>query len=178
MEKDIEPKPPLHRKARPSDMYDVLKPVRPEIRMAMEAQAAAAPVSEPAIALPAVRQPPRTAKPKDSKLLRITVRFSEAEREILDRRAAQARQTPSEYARTAALGMSAAPPDPEWRKLLLSAGRELTRQQNTLDHIARQLKTKTASTEQGDTMLGIIARSLLSAHKSVRRALADGVDGP
>jgi len=145
--------------------------------MAMEAQAAV-PVSLPVTAPPdseqqAVSQPPRELKTKDLKTFRVTVRFSEAERQIVVRRAAQAGLTPSEYARIAALGVSAAPPDPAWRQLLTSAERELTRQNGHLDQIDRQLKGKIASPEQGDSMVGIIARSLLSAHRAVRQALND-----
>ncbi len=114
-------------------------------------------------------------KLNDSKSIRVSVRFSETEHEILVRHAEKSCLTVSEYIRASVLGagyLSAI--DPVKRELLKNVSRELGRQGNNLNQIAKHLNGGTASPEQGDSMLAIIARSLLSAHKTVRHALADG----
>ena len=60
------------------------------------------------------------------------------------------------------------------RQLLQNISRELGRQGTNLNQIAKHLNAGIASPEQGDSMLAIIARSLLAAHKAVRHALAEG----
>jgi len=114
-------------------------------------------------------------KPNDSKSFRISVRFSETEREILVRHAEKSCLTVSEYIRASVLGagyLSAI--DPVKRELLKNVSRELGRQGNNLNQIAKHLNASTASPEQGESMLAMLARSLLSAHAVVRQNLAEG----
>jgi hypothetical protein len=64
--------------------------------------------------------------------------------------------------------------DPVKRELLKNVSRELGRQGNNLNQIAKHLNASTASPEQGESMLAMLARSLLSTHAVVRQNLADG----
>ena len=118
-------------------------------------------------------------KPKDSKPFRISVRFSEMEREILVRQAEKSCLTVSEYIRASVLGagyLSAI--DPVKRQLLKNVSRELGRQGNNLNQIAKHLNAGVALPEQGNSMLAMITRSLLSAHQIVRQALTEGMQAP
>src|ERR1700722_18535847 len=79
-------------------------------------------------------------KPRDSKPFRITVRFSEDERETLVGRAEKACQTVSEYIRTSVLGLAyGSSIDPEKYRVLTQLNRELSRQGNNLNQIAKHL---------------------------------------
>lgn len=114
-------------------------------------------------------------KPKDSKSFRISVRFSETEREILVRQAEKSCLTVSEYIRASVLGAGyISTIDPVKRQLLQDINRELSRQGNNLNQIAKHLNAGAASPAQGDSMLAMIARSLLSVHMRASRALAEG----
>ncbi len=106
---------------------------------------------------------------------RITARFSEAEREILVGRAEDARLTMSEYIRASVLGIGyVSAIDPAKREMLQNLSRELGRQGNNLNQVARHLNDGTSSSEEGVLALLEITRSLLSAHQSVRHALTEG----
>jgi len=124
---------------------------------------------------PVVGRTPCGLKPGDSKPFRITARFSKDEREILVGQAEKHCLTVSQFIRVSVLGPNyASSIDPVKRQLLLNANRELSRQGNNLNQIAKHLNAGIASPEQGDSMLAIIARSLLAAHKAVRHVLAEG----
>jgi hypothetical protein len=129
----------------------------------------------PSVGQHVVRQKSCGLKPGESKPFRITARFSKDEREILVRQAEKACLTVSEYIRVSVLGPTyASSIDPEKRQLLLNLNRELSRQGTNLNQIAKHLNAGSASPEQGESMLAMLARSLLSAHKTVRHALAEG----
>jgi hypothetical protein len=114
-------------------------------------------------------------KPGESKPFRLAVRLSENEREHVVRRAEKARLTLSEYFRASILGPEfVSNIDPVRQKQLQDISRELGRQGNNLNQIAKHLNAGSASPEQGESMLAMLARSLLSAHKAVRHALAEG----
>ena len=115
----------------------------------------------------------------ESKPFRITARFSECEREILVRQAEESRLTVSEYIRASVLGQRyVSSIDPVKRELLRNVSRELGKQGGNLNQIAKHLNSGTSSPEQGNSMLAIIARSLLSAHSTVRNTLAEGRSEP
>jgi len=114
-------------------------------------------------------------KPDKSKPFRLAVRLSENEREHVVRQAEKARLTLSEYFRASILGPEfVSNIDPVRQKQLQDISRELGRQGNNLNQIAKHLNGGTASPEQGESMLAMLTRSLLSAHKAVRHALAEG----
>ncbi len=124
---------------------------------------------------PAVEPMSDATKPNDSRPFRITVRFSISEREILVRQAEKSCLTVSDYIRAAVLGagyLSAI--DPVRQELLKKISRELGYQGNNLNQIAKHLNTGKAPIDEGNSMLAIIARSLLPAHQAVRQALAAG----
>ena len=114
-------------------------------------------------------------KPKKSRPFHIGIRLSDSEREIVVQQAEKSRLTLSEYVRASILGhgyVSAI--DPMKQQLLLDAVRELSRQGNNLNQIAKRLNADHLSPEQGEHVLALLARSLLAAHGSVRYALAEG----
>lgn len=115
-------------------------------------------------------------KLEQSRPCKITARFTEAERKTVVRHAKTARLPISTYIRLTLLRLPGL--DPERNKLLLKANFELTKQGTNLNQIAKHLNSGTASIDQGDSMLAIIARSLLSAHRSVREALSEGRSEP
>ena len=105
----------------------------------------------------------------------IGIRFEKNERETVVKHAEQSGLTISEYVRASVLGAGyISTIDPVKRELLQNISRELGRQGNNLNQIAKHLNGNKASPEQGDSLLAHIARSLLAAHKSVRLALAEG----
>jgi hypothetical protein len=118
-------------------------------------------------------------KPEKAKTFRLAVRLSEHERETVVRRAEKACLTLSEYFRASILGPEfVSNNDPVKRELLKNISRELGRQGNNLNQIAKHLNAKMASLDQGNSMLAMIARSLLSAHQAVRQALTEGKTAP
>ena len=124
---------------------------------------------------PAAEPMSDATKPNDCRPFRITVRFSISEREILVRHAEKSCLTVSNYIRAAVLGagyLSAI--DPVRQELLKNISRELGHQGNNLNQIAKHLNTGKTPIDEGNSMLAIIARSLLPAHQAVRRALAEG----
>lgn len=109
----------------------------------------------------------------------IGIRFTDCEREIVVKQAAQSGLTLSEYVRASVLGAGyVSLIDPVKRELLRNVSRELGRQGNNLNQIAKHMNANAVSPEQGNSMLAVIARSLLSAHASVRQALTEGRSMP
>ena len=146
-------------------------PARPQNLRNKKSYAQVAPSVEQRV----VRQSSGGLKPRESKPYRLGVRLSENEHEIVVRHAQNAGLTVSEYVRVSALGPTyASSIDPVKRQLLQDISRELGRQGNNLNQIAKHLNAGTTSSTEGDSMLGMIARSLLSAHMKVARALAEG----
>ncbi len=127
----------------------------------------------------AVRHMSGGLKPNVSKSFRVSVRFSETEHEILVRQAEKSCLTVSEYIRASVLGagyLSAI--DPVKREMLKNVSQELGRQGNNLNQIAKHLNAGSATPEQGNSMLAMITRSLLSAHQMVRQGLTEGKQAP
>jgi len=118
-------------------------------------------------------------KPDKSRPFHIGIRLSQNERELVVQHAEKSGLTISEYVRASVLGAGyASSIDPVKRQQLVDANRELSRQGNNLNQIAKHLNAGIASPEQGESMLDILARGLLAAYTSVRKALAEGQDGP
>ncbi|MGE3622341.1 MAG: hypothetical protein AB7H77_00510 [Bdellovibrionales bacterium] len=113
-------------------------------------------------------------KPEKSKPFRLAVRLSKNEREIVVRRAEKACLILSEYFRAAILGPEyVSNNDPVKQELLKKISRELSRQGNNLNQIAFHLNAEMVPPSDAESMLGIMARSLLAAHTAVRQALAE-----
>ena len=132
-----------------------------------------------------VEQKPGGLKPETgrSKPHRLAVRLSDKEHEHVVRQAEKACLTLSQYFRASILGAeyvsntsNISAIDPVKRELLQNIAKELGRQGTNLNQIARHLNGGTASPEEGDSMLAIIARPLLQAYQAVRKALVEGQD--
>ena len=107
------------------------------------------------------------------------VRFSAIELEIVKAKARTVGCSVNGYVRAAALGSNYRPPrDPELTRALLMVNRELTAQGNNLNQIARQLNAGIVTPAQAESMVEILARSLLRTHKAVRQALGLGDPEP
>ena len=107
-----------------------------------------------------------------SRPYRIVVRFTEDEKNAVGIQAKNARMPVSTFVRLTLLRQPSL--DPERNKLLHKVHYELTKQGTNLNQIAKHLNSDTATIEQSNSMLAIIARPLLAAYQAVQRALADG----
>jgi hypothetical protein len=107
--------------------------------------------------------------------LRISTRFTSDERDFLVGQAESSCLTLSEYIRASALGSGyAATIDPMKRQLLQDAIRELNRQGNNLNQIARHLNAGDMEPDQGKRELSRLEQSLIAAQRAVRAALTEG----
>ncbi len=114
-------------------------------------------------------------KPENSRVSHIGIRFTTQEREFVVQQAKKSCLTLSEYIRASSLGPGyAATIDPMKRQLLQDAIRELNRQGNNLNQIARQLNTGHLTPEQGERELTRLERALIAAQRAVRHALTEG----
>ena len=107
-----------------------------------------------------------------SRTSRIVIRFSPEERVRVGSQAEKAQMPIAQYVRLIVLRLPGL--DPERNKLLHKANFELTRQGTNLNQIAKHLNGGTANMDQGNSMLAILTRSLLFAHRLVQGALAEG----
>jgi|ERR1700722_433284 len=114
-----------------------------------------------------------SAKPKRARAHPVKVRLSEEERGAVQANAEEAGCSVNAYLK--ALALKRWPIGPALRQSLLSIYRELTRQGTNLNQIAKHLNGGTANPAQGESMLVIVGRSLLQAHKAVRNALSQGM---
>ena len=118
-------------------------------------------------------------KPGRKRPYRLMGRFSKEERDRVKSKAMAARVSVNEFIRLSAMGADyASSLNPELRQLFLAVHRELCRQGNNLNQVAKHLNAGTATCEQGDSMLAMISRSLITAHMAVGRALAEGREMP
>ncbi len=108
----------------------------------------------------------------NSRTSRIVIRFTKNEREHVGCQAEKARMPIANYVRLILLRQPGL--DPERNRLLHTANFELTKQGTNLNQIAHHLNGGTATIDQGNSMLAIIARSLLSAHQRVKEAMSAG----
>jgi hypothetical protein len=107
-----------------------------------------------------------------TRTFRIVIRFTKEEREYVGSQAEKARLPIANYVRLVVLRLPGL--DPERNKLLLKANYELTKQGVNLNQIAKHLNEGAARPDEGDSLLAMITRSLLLAHKSVKAALTEG----
>jgi hypothetical protein len=117
--------------------------------------------------------PPKSCglKPKRKRASPIKVRLSEAERETVRAKAIKAHLSVNAFIRTLLLG---ADYDPTVKEQLRKANLELTRQGNNLNQIAKRLNGGRTSEAEADSLLGMLARSMLQTHRAIRAALAQG----
>jgi uncharacterized protein (DUF1778 family) len=117
----------------------------------------------------------RGAPRNDKRRNPLTVRLSDAERAIIEAKAKAAGCTTNGYVRAAALGSDYKPVrDAELTKALLSLNREFVAQGNNLNQIAKLRNGGKATDAEAESMLGVIARSMLKTHKAVRAVLGQG----
>ncbi len=106
---------------------------------------------------------------------RLMARFSEDERETVIGKAKMSSLSVNEFIRASILGAGyVSRIDPTKRQLLLEASRELGHQGNNLNQIAKHLNGGILDPMNGNDMLSVLARSLLAAHQTVRKALTEG----
>jgi hypothetical protein len=125
--------------------------------------------------------PPKSCglKPNRERASPIKVRLSDAERELVRRKAAHANLSVNAFIKASILGADYKPPlDPGLRRVLLKLNLELTRQGTNLNQIARQMNAGLVSILQGETMLETLGRSLLRTHQYIRKALAHDAPEP
>lgn len=110
----------------------------------------------------------------------LTVRLSDQERTAIHDKARRAGCTTNAYIRASVLGSTyQAPLNHELRARLLELFRELTRQGNNLNQIAKHLNANTtADKPQGESMLERLGQSLLATHRAIRQALTQGRPAP
>lgn len=114
-------------------------------------------------------------KPGESRVSHIGIRFAPQERAFIVQQAKKTCLTLSEYIRASALGPGyAAMIDPMKRQLLQDVLRELNRQGNNLNQIARHMNAGDMEPDQGERELSRLEQSLIAAQRAVRAALAEG----
>jgi Bacterial mobilisation protein (MobC) len=125
---------------------------------------------------------PQVVSPKSSELklgrqrpYRLMARFSKSEKDGVEAKAEAAGLSINEYIRATSMGSDYKPPtDPELIKALLKLNKELTAQGNNLNQIAHHMNSGEVLPSQGESLLGIISRSMLQTHKAIRAALSQG----
>lgn len=131
----------------------------------------------PPVQRQAVSQRACGLKPVESRVSHIGIRFAPQERNFIVQQAKKTCLTLSEYIRASALGPGyAATIDPMKRQLLQDVLRELNRQGNNLNQIARHLNAGDMEPDQGERKLSRLEQSLIAAQRAVRAALAEGKD--
>lgn len=105
----------------------------------------------------------------------LTVRLSEKDRAIIAQKAFNIGYSVNAYVRAAALGSDYKPPiSRDMVIALLAVKRELTAQGRNLNQIAHQHNSNIHTEAETNSVLGVIARSLLKAHEAVGAALTWG----
>ncbi len=148
-------------------------PVGQSVRQSCETGKSSAQVAS-SVGQQSVRRQTCGLKP-EPRPFKISTRFASDEREFLVRQAETSCLTVSEYIRASSLGPGyAATIDPMKRQLLQDAIRELNRQGNNLNQIARHLNTGGLTPEQGERELTRLEKALIAAQRAVRHALTEG----
>jgi len=123
----------------------------------------------------AVQQKSGGLKPEGSRATSIGVRLSSQERQLVIGRANNSGLKLSAYARSALLGADyVAKHDPVRRKLLQDLSRELGRQGNNLNQIAKQLNSGFITQDDAYALLNDLGGGLVAAHNAVRLAMSEG----
>ncbi len=122
---------------------------------------------------------PKKQKKSTKRPAPLSVRLSEKDRDIIAQKAFNIGYSVNAYVRAAALGSAYKPPiGRDMVMALLAVKYELTAQGRNLNQIAHSLNSDLHSETETDSMLGVIARSLLKAHEAVSAALACGKEYP
>lgn len=109
----------------------------------------------------------------------LTVRLSDKERAIIAQKAFNIGYSINAYIRAAALGSDYKPPiGRDMVMALLAVKRELTAQGRNLNQIAHRHNSNMLKEAETNSMLGVIAQSLLKAHEAVGTALSWGREYP
>ena len=168
------PKPDYHADLNDAAHVRHKPPVGQSVRQISETGKSSAQVA-PSVQRQAVSHRACGLKPENSRVSHIGIRFTTQEREFVVQQAKKSCLTLSEYIRASSLGPGyAATIDPMKRQLLQDAIRELNRQGNNLNQIARQLNTGHLTPEQGERELTRLERALIAAQRAVRHALTEG----
>ena len=127
-------------------------------------------------------EPPKggaSAEPKQERRNPISVRYSDVEIQTLRAEAREAGYSFRGYIRAKSLGKAYKPPlHAELKEVLLKVFTELTRQGNNLNQIAKHLNSGTATRPEGESMVAMLSRSLMSAYRAVSKTLANGMPEP
>ena len=122
-----------------------------------------------------VRQNSGALKREGKKIHRITTRFSEQEKARLIAKAKGSRLNISDYIRASVLDAGyVSAIDPTKCQHLTELQRELNKQGNNLNQIAKHLNAGILNPRQGKDALSVLVRSLVDTHFSVRLALSEG----
>jgi len=167
--KNIPIRPDIARQRAMQGRYDVLSNKVP-VGQVSESKAKSSAQVDKVVSHESGSQPYCELKLDETRPYRIVVRFTQAEKETIGRQAKEARMPTSAYIRLTLLKLPSL--DPERNQLLHKVNFELTKQGTNLNQIAKHMNVEKTSMEDGNSMLAIIARSLLSAHQSVKKALA------
>ena len=109
----------------------------------------------------------------------LTVRLSEKDIEIITQKAFNIGYSVNAYVRAAALGSHYKPPiSRDMVMALLAVKRELTAQGRNLNQIAHRHNSSLVKEAETNSMLGILAMSMINAHDAVGKALAWGKEYP
>ena len=124
-------------------------------------------------------RPPEKQKKSVKRPAPLSVRLSDKDRAIIAQKAFTISCSVNAYMIAAALGSDYKPPISRDMVLaLLAVKRELTAQGRNLNQIARTHNSNIHSEAETNSMLGMIARSLLKAHEAVSAALSWGREYP
>jgi hypothetical protein len=107
---------------------------------------------------------------------RLMGRFSEQERDFVIGKAQANFLSVNEFIRASVLGNGyVSSLDPVKRELLRRISQELGSQGETLHRVAEHMGLERVDPQEGNSMLAVITRSLLSTHTDVRRAMTEGM---
>ena len=106
-------------------------------------------------------------------------RYSKEERDTVIAKADDACMSVNEFIRISTLDDEHIPPlNPELRQRFIAVQRELCKQGADLNRIAAYMETNALSPNEVNSMLGMIGWSLVAAHRSVKEAIAFGLEMP
>ena len=118
-------------------------------------------------------EPKQNGQPKRASPM--SIRFSEAEREIVGTKARAVGCSVNAYVRAATLGSRYKPPyDPALRQAILLLNRELTAHGNNLNQIAKRLNSDPTTPTHETARLNGLATALLRTLAAVRNTLSLG----
>ena len=133
----------------------------------------------PLVRPPVVRPKACGLKPKRKRPYRLMGRYSKEERDTVIAKADDACMSVNEFIRISTLDDEHIPPlNPELRQRFIAVQRELCKQGADLNRIATYMETNALSPNEVNSMLGMIGWSLVAAHRSIKEAIAFGLEMP